>query len=94
METETLTLEVLRGIQTTLTGVREDLAGANMRLERLERTTDTRLGALERVTEELVRHQIATRESIEPLPCVAVADPFGVDTRVTRSSGVWAPRSP
>lgn len=61
METETLTLEVLRGIQSTLTGVRADRAGTNHRLERLEQTAG-----------KLVRHQIATREAIDLLRTQAV----------------------
>jgi chromosome segregation ATPase len=68
MDTTDITLEVLRGIQSTLGGVRQDLGRiereahtTNERLERLERhasSTNERLLALE-------QHAIATRESID-----------------------------
>lgn len=75
MDTTDITLEVLRGIQSTLGGVRQDLGRiereahtTNERLERLERhasSTNERLLALE-------QHAIATRESIEILGTQAV----------------------
>lgn len=75
MEPTDLTLDVLRSIQGTLAGVREDLGRiereahtTNERLERLERhagTTNDRLLALE-------QHAIAVRESIEILGTQAV----------------------
>lgn len=75
MEPENLTLEVLRSIQGTLAGVREDLA----RLERVGQTTNDRLERLEASSatanerlSSLERHAVATRESIELLGTQAI----------------------